>query len=294
MSGALISTPGMSGGTATPDTAADFGAALLAAARRRRRTTLLQQCLLGVAFPVVCLAVWQLLAQAGAINETFFPAPTRVVSDMVSQLSSQAGLSAMGADLGITLRDLGIAFGVGAVLGIAAGLALGLSRRLSWGWTPLLYATYPTPKVILYPLCLVVFGLGESTTVILATLTIFYIVAVTTLAGVRTCPVVYREVGTVFGVPRRLRHWKIVGLSAWQPIVTGFKLAIGDGLVLILAMEFINSTTGMGAYINTAWEDLDVGQVFVGLVVVAIVGGLLALACNYLERLAVPWARRQQ
>jgi ABC-type nitrate/sulfonate/bicarbonate transport system permease component len=273
---------------------ADFSATLLAAANRRRRTRLLQQWLLGVGFPVVCLAVWQLLAQAGTINETFFPAPTRVVSDMVSQLSSQAGLSTMGADLGITLRDLAIAFVLGSVLGMAAGLALGLSRRLSWGWTPLLYATYPTPKVILYPLCLVVFGLGESTSVVLATLTIFYIVAVTTLAGVRTCPVVYHEVGAVFGVPRRLRHWKIVGLSAWQPIVTGFKLAIGEGLVLILAMEFINSTNGMGAYINTAWEDLDVGQVFVGLVVVAIVGGLLALACNQLERLAVPWARRQQ
>jgi NitT/TauT family transport system permease protein len=272
---------------------AGFRLALAAAGRRRRRVILLQRVLLGLGFPVACLAIWQVMAETGVIDQTFFPAPTRVVSDMVSELSSRADLSMMAQDLGITARDLAIGFGIGAVLGVAAGMALGLSRRLSWGWTPLLYATYPTPKVILYPLCLVIFGVGERSTVVLAALAVFYIVGVTTLAGVRTCPRVYHEVGAVFGVPRRLRYVKIVGLSAWQPIVTGFKVAIGEGLVLILAMEFINSTTGMGAYINNAWQELEVGQVFVGLLVVAIFGGVLAAACGLLERMAVPWAGRR-
>ena len=68
-------------------------------------------------------------------------------------------------------------------------------------------------------------------------------------------------------------------------------LAIGLGLVLIAIAEMIGAKSGLGYMIWTAWETFSVEQMYVGLFMIAIIGFVLTVALNEIERVIVPWKR---
>jgi NitT/TauT family transport system permease protein len=72
--------------------------------------------------------------------------------------------------------------------------------------------------------------------------------------------------------------------------VTGLKLGLGQALILVVSAEFVSATDGIGHFIWTSWQVLDVSRMFVGLVVVAVIGGIAVLLGDALERKLIPWA----
>src|SRR5262249_56361050 len=87
--------------------------------------------------------------------------------------------------LAVSLARVGIAFGLGALIGTALGLLLGVSRVV-WAITnPIIAATYPIPKIALLPLMILWLGIGETPKVVLIALGVFFPVVINTYAGVR-------------------------------------------------------------------------------------------------------------
>lgn len=255
-------------------------------ARRRRR---IEMVALGVGVPVILLTIWEILTLTGVWDAVFFPAPSAIFMDMVDQVRTAAGLNTLIDDIGVTLRDAAIGFVIGAAGGFIVGMAMGLSRLTFYGLGPVMYGTLPTPKLVLYPMFIIIFGIGIGSTIAICAMGVFYFVCMSTLGGVRFSSTVYRELGTVFGIPRTLRIRRIIAPAALPSVVTGLRLGLGSALVIVLAVEFISSTNGMGVYIWNAWQALQVGQMFAGLLVMLIIGGILVIGGNWLERLAVPW-----
>jgi ABC-type nitrate/sulfonate/bicarbonate transport system permease component len=72
-------------------------------------------------------------------------------------------------------------------------------------------------------------------------------------------------------------------------ILAGFRLGIGIGLILIAIAEMVGARSGLGYLIWNAWETFAVEQMYVGLFTIAIIGFLLNLMLNELERLIIPW-----
>jgi ABC-type nitrate/sulfonate/bicarbonate transport system permease component len=270
-----------------------FERRLLAAHQRRQRRQRVLQIGLGAGVPLLGFVIWQILTEAGALNSTFFPAPTTIVGDMFDQFTSGPNLAALASALGITMRDVAFGFLIGAVTGVVAGVAMGISRRTYFGFSPLVYGTFPTPKIALYPLFLVIFGLGSPAAIALAALSSFYMVCINTLSGIRFSPGLYGEVGSVFSVPRLSRYLKVVVPAAAPSIITGLRLGLSDCLVIVLAVEYIGSSVGMGAYIWNAYQILAVGQMFTGLILTMIIGGAVILLGNVVEHVAVPWSRNK-
>lgn len=255
-------------------------------ARRRRRVEMMA---LGIGVPVILLTIWEILTLTGVWDAVFFPAPSAVFMDMVDQVKTSAGLAALGADIGVTMRDAAIGYVIGAAGGVIVGMAMGLSRLTFYGLGPIMYGTLPTPKLVLYPMFIIIFGIGIGSTIAICAMGVFYFVCMSTLTGVRFSSPVYREVGAVFSVPWTLRYRGIIAPAALPSVITGLRLGLGAALVIVLAVEFISSTNGMGVYIWNAWQALQVGQMFAGLLVMVIIGGILTAGGNWLERLAVPW-----
>jgi ABC-type nitrate/sulfonate/bicarbonate transport system permease component len=72
-------------------------------------------------------------------------------------------------------------------------------------------------------------------------------------------------------------------------IMTGVKLGVGMGLVLIAIAEMVGAKSGLGYLIWNAWETFAVDQMYVGLFVIALIGFALTLILNELEKVLVPW-----
>jgi ABC-type nitrate/sulfonate/bicarbonate transport system permease component len=255
------------------------------AARSHRNTLSARDRMMGVLVPLVLLAIWEFAAQLGWIDVRFFPAPSNVAKAMFTSLRSGELLTNTEA----TLQRLVLGFVLGGLPGLAVGILMGVYRPLRLIFDPLIAATYPIPKSAILPLILLIFGLGESSKVVMVAIGAFYPIAINTTSGVREISPIYFDVGRNFNASR----WDIfrtVALPGALPfIMTGAKLGAGLGLILISIAEMMGAKTGLGYMIWSAWETFDVEQMYVGLFVVSLIGYLLTVLFNELERRVVPW-----
>jgi NitT/TauT family transport system permease protein len=84
--------------------------------------------------------------------------------------------------------------------------------------------------------------------------------------------------------------FRTVALPGALPfIMTGVKLGAGLGLILIAIAEMVGAKSGIGYMIWSAWETFSVERMYVGLFVIAIIGFVMTLGLNELERWLIPW-----
>ncbi|MCW2902618.1 MAG: taurine transporter permease [Streptosporangiaceae bacterium] len=260
---------------------------------RQRRNEKVLRIALGFGLPIVLIALWELGSRVGVIDPQFFPSPSTVAEQAWSDAFSHHLLQDVGSALAATLVRLAWGFLIGAVAGLVLGLLMGTSRFARFSLAPLISATYPMPKLALLPLLLVLLGIGEASKIALVALGVFFMVALNTLSGVSFSSPLYRDVAHAFAFPRRLYLRYVVIPGAMPSIINGIKLAIGQGLILIVSVEFVSSNDGLGYFIWNAWQILNIPQMFVGLAVVLLLGAAAAWLGTFLERVFVPWARRR-
>ena len=241
--------------------------------------------ILGIASPIALLVVWELAARAHLIDTRFFPAPSSVIAVLIEMLRS----GELVTNTLVSLRRLALGTLVGGVPALVLGVAMGINRWVRAVVDPLVAATYPIPKSAILPLALLIFGLGEGSKIFMVAIGVFFPVVINATTGVLEINRIYLDVGRNYKANRWNTFWTIALPGALPVIMTGFKLGIG--LVLIAIAEMIGAKSGLGYMIWTAWETFSVEQMYVGLFMIAIIGFVLTLALNELERFIIPWKR---
>ncbi|SIT49303.1 putative taurine transport system permease protein [Paraburkholderia piptadeniae] len=241
--------------------------------------------LLGIASPVVLLILWEIAARAGLVDARFFPAPSSIGRSMLTMMKS----GELENNTWATLHRLLLGFVAGGLPGLALGILMGVYRPIRLAIEPLIAATYPIPKSAILPLILLIFGLGEPSKIVMVAIGAFYPIAINTTAGVREINSIYFDVGKNFGAGR-WNTFRTIALPGALPfIMTGAKLGAGLSLILIAIAEMMGAKKGLGYMIWSAWETFDVEQMYVGLFVIALIGFLITIVFDELERRIIPW-----
>jgi ABC-type nitrate/sulfonate/bicarbonate transport system permease component len=241
--------------------------------------------ILGIASPMALLLVWELAARLHLIDTRFFPAPSSVIVVLIEMLRS----GELVTNTLVSLRRLALGTVIGGLPALVLGIAMGLNRWVRAVFDPLVAATYPIPKSAILPLALLIFGLGEGSKIFMVAIGVFFPVVINATTGVLEINRIYLDVGRNFKAGRWNTFWTIALPGALPVIMTGFKLGVGIGLVLIAIAEMIGAKSGLGFMIWTAWETFSVEQMYVGLFMIAIIGFVLTVALNELERVIIPW-----
>ncbi len=257
---------------------------------RARRLRTMKQIAFGVGFPLALLLLWELLARIGVIDQRFFPAPTKVFSGMISLLANPTERARLLVDMAATYQRLFFGYAIGATVGVVTGVTMGLSENVRFCLGPLINMTFPTPKLAIFPLLIVIFGLEDPSKIALIAFGVFYMTCLSTLSGVLYSNPLHRDVARAFRIPAWTRWSRIVVPAALPSIVTGLKLGLGQALILVVSAEFVAAQEGLGQFIWDSWQVLDVARMFVGLVVVAVTGGAAVLLGETLERRLIPWS----
>ncbi len=241
--------------------------------------------LLNVISPLALLTLWELCARFDVIDTRFFPAPSSVLSTAVEMLQSGELVTHTAA----SMQRLAYGTILGGVPALVLGIVMGLNRTIRALFDPLIAATYPVPKSAILPLALLVFGLGEASKVFMVAIGVFFPVVINATTGVLEINKIYLDVGRNYRANRWNTFWTIALPGALPVIMTGFKLGIGIGLVLIAVAEMVAAKSGLGYLIWSAWSTFAVEQMYVGLFVIALIGFLITLVLNELERVIIPW-----
>jgi NitT/TauT family transport system permease protein len=244
--------------------------------------------LVGIATPVVLLGLWELAAYVGLLDTRFFPPPSAIVHQFVALIAS----GELGANVMASLKRLGLGMLLGGLPGLFLGLAMGISRPLRAAIDPLISATYPIPKSAILPLVLLIFGLGEMSKVVMVALGAFYPIVINTVVGVANIDKIYLDVGHNYRASRWQVFRTIALPGALPSIMAGVKLAVGMGLILIAISEMVAANDGIGYMIWNAWQVLTVDTMYVGLLVIAVLGFLFSIILDEVEHRLIPWKGR--
>jgi len=238
-----------------------------------------------VAGPLMVLALWELLSRTGVLEPRFFPPPSEVARTMGRMLASGELLE----DTWVSVARVVGGFVLGSVPAVALGMMMGMWQPLRLLLMPVASAIYPVPKIAVLPLTVIIFGLGETSKVVLVAISVFFLVLLNTVTGVLNTERTYFDVGRNLGASR----WQLLATVAFPGalpmIFAGLKLAMGFALIVIVGTEFLAARNGVGELIWRSYQTFDIKSMYVGLLVTALLGWLFIIIFDMLERWVIRW-----
>jgi NitT/TauT family transport system permease protein len=239
---------------------------------------------------VLALALWEWQASSGGLSSLFFPAPSTIVRALVRSLVDGDLLTHAGA----TLARVFLGFLLGGVPALFLGWAMGWSRGLRAVVDPFVAAAHPIPKIAILPLIMIIFGIGESSKVVVVAVAVFFPMLINTMAGVRQISPIHFEVAQNYGASRFKILIRVVMPGSLPLVLAGARLSLNVALLLTIAVELVAAQVGLGEMIWFAWETLRTEQLYASLVVIAVLGIGFNLVLQRLTTHLLPWQAEEE
>jgi ABC-type nitrate/sulfonate/bicarbonate transport system permease component len=233
---------------------------------------------------VALLVAWQLAAAIWGLPD-YILSPLQIAQEFFRALGSQELYVHAGTSL---MRSLP-GFLIGSGLGIAFGLAAGVSRGFDQTLSPAVFLTYPVPKIVMLPISMIWFGIGDLSKVLIIALACFYPVFINAYYGVRQTRPILVWSALNMGAGRGRIFRRIVVPSALPQIFAGLRVALALSFIVMFATEMINSRSGLGHLIQAAESSLRFDLMYVSLVTIAILGYAGDYALRALRGRALRW-----
>jgi NitT/TauT family transport system permease protein len=219
------------------------------------------------------------------VSELFASSPSQVAQVGWDYVRTRAFLS----DFEASSRDFLVGFAIGVAAGIFVGLVMGWYRKVGFLLDYAVTFAYAAPRVALIPLLIVWFGIGSTASMAMVILMTFFPALVNTVSGISSIDHNLLEMAKSMNVSG-WRLFRTVLLPGSVPsIMSGVRLAVGTGLIGMIIAEFQASTQGLGYMISNAGANFDTAQVFVGVVIVSLIGVILTQLARMLERRFDRW-----
>jgi len=240
----------------------------------------------GIGYALAALALlasWWLLAFA--VHQPALPGPVSAIATFAAQWG------AIWPHILISAARVLVAMAIGTVLAVPIGLALGRSPRADAIAAPLIFLTYPIPKVVFLPVLYVLLGLGNSAKITLIALIVFFQILVTARDAAKAVP--EQSVLSVrsLGASRFDVYRHVVVPAALPDIFTALRIGTGTAIAVLFLAESIAGSDGIGYYISDAWGRIDYPAMFAGILGMALLGVVLYEALDAVETWATRWKR---
>jgi ABC-type nitrate/sulfonate/bicarbonate transport system permease component len=215
---------------------------------------------------VALLAAWQ-LASLGGLPDYLLP-PLEIAKDFAQALGTRELYGHVAASLGRAVPG----FFLGAIAGSALGLVAGVRRGFDETVSPLVFLTYPVPKIVLLPLFMLWFGIGDLSKILIIALACFYPMYINAYYGARATPRILVWSARNMGASGAQIFRRVVLPAALPYLFAGLRVALALSFIVMFAAEMINARTGLGYLIRIAENSLRFDLMYVALVTIAILG----------------------
>lgn len=232
------------------------------------------------------LALWQLASTNGWINPTIFPPLDQIIVALWQGIASGALVD----DIGISLQRSGIAFAAAVGLGIPLGLFMGQIRSVEEALDPILQFFRQTSALALYPVFILLLGLGEASKVFVIFWATLFPILLATIGGVKEVDRKLIEMAATFGASRRTVFTRVVLPAAVPSIFVGLRLSATTTLLLLIAAEMIGANKGIGFQVMNAQYNFQIPQMFAAILLLALLGLGANAVLVVLQRRLCRWA----
>jgi len=244
---------------------------------------MLKRRLINVSLLVGLLIFWQLLSIRGLPEFVLSPA------DIFVHFSTAVISGELHHHIGASLVRSFPGFAIGTFLGIAFGLLAGVVRTFDQMLSPMIFLTYPVPKVVMLPIFMVWFGIGDLSKILIIALGCFYPAFINAYYGAKATPTILVWSGLNMGARQWQIFWKVVVPSALPLIFAGIRVSLALSFIVMFAAEMINARSGLGYLIKQAEGNLRFDLMYVSILAIAILGYLSDQVVRATRKRVVAW-----
>ena len=219
-------------------------------------------------------------------HDLVFPPLDSIATALWKGLASGALLD----DIAISLQRSGLAFGAAVALGIPLGLFMGQIAAVERALDPILQLFRQTSALALYPVFILLLGLGEASKVFVIFWATLFPVLLATIGGVKQVDRKLVEMAQTFGAGRLTVFRRVVLPASVPAIFVGLRLSATTALLLLIAAEMIGANKGVGFQVMNAQYNFQIPLMFAAIFLLAGLGLAANLVLVLLQRRLCRWA----
>lgn len=223
------------------------------------------------------------------LNPDLMPAPAAVWTRFLKTFTKPIAKTTLIGHAWASLRRVLLALIAAWAFGIAFGILIGWSKKCRAFFGSIFEVIRPIPPIAWIPIIIMWFGIGEFPKVLLVFIGTFVPLVINTSTGIEMVDKINLDVGRVFGGNSRQILGDIVIPTALPSIFAGIRTSVSSGWTTVLAAEMLGAQKGLGALVTRGWQGSDMALVLVSVITIAIIGALLSIGLQKLERVVCPW-----
>lgn len=232
------------------------------------------------------LVAWQVSAKLGWVNPSVFPPLDQIIAALWKGISTGALVD----DIAISLQRSGIAFVAAVGFGIPLGLFMGQIRAVEQALDPLLQFFRQTSALALYPVFILLLGLGEASKVFVIFWATLFPILLSTIGGVKEVDTRLIEMARTYGAGSPAIFRRVVLPASVPAIFVGLRLSATTALLLLIAAEMIGANKGIGFQVMNAQYNFQIPLMFAAILLLALLGLAANAALVLLQRRLCRWA----
>jgi NitT/TauT family transport system permease protein len=238
------------------------------------------------------VVAWWALTALGLGARFVLPSPGDLAREAAVLVERGYAQQPLSTHVLASLKRTLIGLGAGLAVGIPLGLWMGMSRTVFAVLAPVFSFLRPIPPIAFIPLMILYFGIGEFSKVFLIFMAALSYVVLHATAGVRSVPQDLLSAGRNLGLTHAKLFRHVVFPAALPHIMTGVRTATAISWAIVVAAELIAAQAGLGFMVMDATTFFRVPDVYIGILIIGLIGLTLEGATRAIERSLLHWQGR--
>lgn len=234
---------------------------------------------------IVFLLIWEIAPGIGLVDPVFIP-PASAVFIAMGQLIVSGELL---KHTSISLQRAFAGFAIAAVLGIPLGFLVGWFKSFEKYVDPLLQSFRQLPTLALFPVFILLLGIGEVSKIAIIAKASFWAIFLNTVTGVANVDPLLVKSARSMGISSIDMFKKVVLPAATPSIFSGLRLSGTIALVILVAAEMLGAKSGLGYAVNN-WQLLFmIPEMYAAIITLTVVGLVINYTLVWFEKRASHW-----
>ena len=238
-----------------------------------------------IAGAVFLFVLWWSIA--AIVSLPIIPSPAKVFLRLGKIFADTIAIHA-----GYSLFRIAVGLLLAVLIGYPIGTLMGYAKRADRYLAPLVYLTYPIPKIALLPILMLLAGVGEVSKVLMIFLIIVFQVVIAVRDGIRAIPKETYYPLYSLGASFRQVFCGILWPASLPKFITAVRVAMATAISVLFFTETFGTKFGMGYFIMDAWMRVNYLDMYAGIIVLSVMGLVLFGTIDICEHFACRWQRR--
>jgi NitT/TauT family transport system permease protein len=218
------------------------------------------------------------------VNSAIVPSPHETVFAFIKLLQKDLLIH-----IGASLLRLIVSLLISLMVGVPLGLLLGMSEKTDDIISPAVYILYPIPKIAFLPVLMLMFGLGNTSKIILIISIIIFPILLGARDGVKEIDNQLFYSMRSLGLNKVQIYRDLVVPAVLPKLISSLRVSIGISISVLFFAENFATTYGLGYFVMSSWAIIKYEDMFAGILALSLLGLIIFKIIDYMEKKFCPW-----